>query len=279
MTQPDTYLIELERKLTTVSLVVQLADDYAAGEPLGRISVSIAGAKAALKNPSGYYVFTDLPAATYQVLIEADFYLPKTVMVTTGNPADLVKKISLTPSGAYPFLTAATLIRGVVSGSGNGALPGAALQAVARLPDSSAKAKVGPAGASAGDTSMLLVNMVGQLAVGDRLMIKDSNAVRVEFCTISAPLPANPGLDPYDLVTPLKSNHVAGTAVHSLVADSVLDTRTTSQGEFVVYFSRTKTPRFITTVAISHANYQNYQQDVEVSEGTVVSLGRIQLIP
>jgi len=279
MTIPGTCYIELERKLTSVSLAVQLLDDYAAGEPLGRVSVSIAGNKAPVKNPSGYYVFTDLPAATYDVTVESEFYLPETVAVPTGAPHDRVKRITLIPNGAYPFSSAATLVRGVVKGAGGEPLADAGLQAVSLLPETSAKAKIGPAGATAGDTGLLLVNIAGPLAAGDRLMIRDSNTARIEFCTISGPLPANPAADPFVLALPLKFNHSAGTTLHLLDADSVLNSRTTARGEFVLYFSRTKTPRFISTISISHAHYQTYQQDLDVSEGTEQSLGRIQLIP
>lgn len=279
MTIPDTYFIELERKLTSVSLAIQLLDDYTAGEALGRVSVTIDGNRAPVRNPSGYYVFTDLPAATHDLTVEAEFYLPETVAVPSGPPHDLVKRITLVPNDAYPFSSAATLIRGVVSGVGNEPLADAGLQAVSLLPETSVKAKIGPAGAVLGDTGLPLVNIAGQLAAGDRLMIRDSNASRIEFCTISAPLPANPATDPYALALPLKFNHSAGTSLHLLGVDSVLNSRTTARGEFVVYFSRTKAPRFISTISISHAHYQTYQQDLEVSEGSEQSLGRIQLIP
>lgn len=279
MTIPSTSFIELERKLTSVSLAIQLLDVYTGGEALGRVSVSIAGNKAPLKNPSGYYVFTDLPPATYDITVETELYLPETVAVPTGAPHDRVKKISLIPNGAYPFSSAATLVRGVVSGSGGGPLAEAALQAVSMLPETSAKAKIGPAGATAGDTLLPLVNISGQLAVGDRLMIRDSNTARIEFCTINGPLPANPATDPYATTVPLKYTHSAGTTLHLLGVDSVLNSRTTPRGEFVVYFSPTKSPRFISTLSISHAHYQTYQQDLEVSEGSEQSLGRIQLIP
>lgn len=279
MTIADTYFIELERKLTSVSLVIQLLDDYTAGEALGRVSVTIDGNRVPVRNPSGYYVFTDLPATTHDVTVEAEFYLPETVAVPSGAPHDLVTRITLIPNGAYPFSSAATLVRGVVNGAGGEPLADAELQAVSLLAHASVKAKIGPAGATAGDTDLLLVNIAGQLAAGDRLMIRDSNASRIEFCTISGPLPANPAADPYALTLPLKCNHPAGTTLHLLGEDSVLNCRTTARGEFVVYFSRTKTPRFITAISISHAHYQTYQQDVDVSEGSEQSLGRIQLIP
>lgn len=281
MTQPDKYFIELERSLTTLSLAVQLVDDYAAaGEPPGRVTVSVQGStKAAVRNPSGYYIFTDLPAATHEVVVEADFYLRETVSVTTGDPHNLVKKIIIKPNSTYPFLSMATLIRGVVVGLGDEALSDATVQATTMVPDSSVKAKVGQAGVTAGDSGMVLVNITGQLVAGDSLMIKNANGSRVEFCRITSPLPMNPGTDPYHLATPLKFSHAAGTALHYLGVDSILDTRTAEKGEFVIYFSRTKTPRFITTIAISRANYQKDERDVEVSEGSVLSLGRIKLIP
>lgn len=281
MTEPEKYFIELERHLTTLSLAVRLVDDYApGGEPLEKVTVSVTGnGRSAIRNLSGYYLFNDLPVSTYEVLVESDFYLPEAVTVTTGNPNNLVTEVFLKPNSAYPFLSMATLIRGLVAGVGNEPQAGARVQAAAMVPDSSVKAKIDAAGAVAGDTGLQLVNISGPLVVGDRLMIRDANASRVEFCRIAAPLPANPGLDQYNLLLPLAFNHAGGTAVNALGTDSILDTRSTEKGEFVIYFNRTRAPRFITTVITSQTGYQNDERDVEVIEGSALPLGRIELVP
>ena len=281
MTQPDKYYMEVEQKPTTLSLAVRLVDDYAATSDLvGNVTVFLTeNNKAAIKNLSGYYIFTDLPTAMYELNIASDYYLDQKIVVSAGDPHNAVKRINLIPTSVYPFLTNATLIRGLVVGQGAGVLAGAMIKATNMVPESSIKAKVGPAGGSIGDTDIVMVDITGQLISGDTLMIKDTNGSRVEFCTIAVPLPANPVVDPYKLAMPLKFNHAAGTAMHYLNVDSVLHTKTTLKGEFVIYFSRTKTPRFITRVAISQINYKTDERELAVSEGALVSLGRIQLVP
>ena len=102
-------------KLTTkLSLAVSLIDDYTGKQPIGRVKVFLAGEDLeSVKNPSGYYLFLDLPGGQYQVRVEAEHYFAGDT--TVDLPAlDPLKEITLIPRPSYPFLSGATLIRGMV---------------------------------------------------------------------------------------------------------------------------------------------------------------------
>lgn len=102
---------------TRLSLAVWLKDDYTKKEPIGRIKVlTKKGDIEAVKNLSGYYIFTDLAAGQYPLSYESDLYFSKEVNVNTSllNPKNPVLEIILKPRPSYPFPAHATLIRGLV---------------------------------------------------------------------------------------------------------------------------------------------------------------------
>ncbi len=117
----------LERRTVKLSLVVRPLDDYSNGDPVGRLEVSLKGRKA-IKNPSSYYLFLDLPDDTYIVQVRSDYYFD--VDSETINPAELDPKnpvvtITLKPKPSYPFPPGATLIRGMVYDTAVKAVSGA----------------------------------------------------------------------------------------------------------------------------------------------------------
>lgn len=69
-----------------LSFAIRLIDDFTQGEPIGSIRLTIKGGNEKLiqeryrkpvKNPSGYYIFTDLPDKIYAIDIESDYYFPE----------------------------------------------------------------------------------------------------------------------------------------------------------------------------------------------------------
>ena len=81
---------------TKISLAIWLIDDSTKVLPVGDISVMIKeGNIKAIKNQSGYYVFTYLADNNYTVLIESEFYLIKEETVSLDP--DPVKEIVLKP--------------------------------------------------------------------------------------------------------------------------------------------------------------------------------------
>ncbi len=109
---------EGDKITTTLSLAVRLTDDYTQKEPVGNIKVMIKeGEITPVKNLSGYYLFNDMTAGNYSVVIESDFYFPEETAVNIPHPVpkNPVVEIALKPKPAYPFPGNATLVRGVVS--------------------------------------------------------------------------------------------------------------------------------------------------------------------
>jgi hypothetical protein len=104
---------------TTLSLAVWLNDDYEkAQRPFGNIKVNIKeGDIKAVKNLSGYYLFSDLTHGNYTIVTESDFYFSEETPVNTSllDPKNPVVEIALKPKPAYPFPSYATLARGLVS--------------------------------------------------------------------------------------------------------------------------------------------------------------------
>lgn len=106
---------------TNLSFAVWLTDEYTRREPVGDIKVMIKqGDMQAIKNLSGYYLFTDLIAGNYDVVITSDFYFPEetTVDISSLDPKEPVVEIVLKPKPAYPFPANATLVRGLVKNTG-----------------------------------------------------------------------------------------------------------------------------------------------------------------
>ncbi len=103
---------------TNLSVAIWLIDDYTQREPIGKSKVAIMeGNVKAIRNPSGYYVFNDLEAGEYEVIIESRFYFSEKIGVNIPHSDQKmpVIEITLTPKPSYPFPGYATLVRGVLS--------------------------------------------------------------------------------------------------------------------------------------------------------------------
>lgn len=106
---------------TNLSFAVRLTDEYTRREPVGDINVMIKqGDIQAIKNLSGYYLFTDMIVGNYDVVITSDFYFPEetTVDISSLDLKEAVVEIALKPTSAYPFPDSATLVRGLVKNTG-----------------------------------------------------------------------------------------------------------------------------------------------------------------
>lgn len=82
---PEKYIIRLEPEIITrLALAVFVADDYAPNKPpLGSIKVLIKNRNLeAIKNPSGYYLFLNLPDSNYSVQTKSDYYFDQEVDIT-----------------------------------------------------------------------------------------------------------------------------------------------------------------------------------------------------
>ncbi len=278
MTQVNKYF-RVGQTYNRVSMAVRLTDDYTREQPVGKVAVFLKDRETeAVKNHSGYHIFMDLPAGHYTLVIKSDYYFSQETDVDTGSldPASPVVNVILQPNTVYPFPAGSTSVRAVVHGSGGNALEGASVKATIMLPEAAVKARVGQDGCTAGSLFIKLQNLKGELNAGDVLMIKDSNSSHLEFCEICSPLPASPA-DPFESAGPLKFNHASGIPLYIMVNDSILNTRTTEKGEVVIYFTLVKVKKFLVRLQVNYPNYQTAEREVEVCEGSLTSLGIIQL--
>ena len=68
-----------EETITLLSVAIWLKDDYTKKIPIGNVKVFIKDGDKIIKsfkNPSGYYIFTNLKERDYEVSIEPEFYFP-----------------------------------------------------------------------------------------------------------------------------------------------------------------------------------------------------------
>jgi len=123
----------IECRTTNLSLAIRLKDDYTKEQPIGPINLSLSDKKRkTVKNPSGYYLFLDLPSETYTVQIKSDIYFDENIQVKLSDidPKKPEEEIVLKPNPAYPFPNGATLIRGKVVDQANKPIRNATVQII-----------------------------------------------------------------------------------------------------------------------------------------------------
>lgn len=99
-----------------LSLAVNLLDGYTSRGVVNSLDVLIKDSnEKAIRNPSGYHIFFDLPDNSYTVQIKGgEYYFDEEKVVKPDDLDQLnpVIDIILTPAPSYHFPTTATLIRG-----------------------------------------------------------------------------------------------------------------------------------------------------------------------
>lgn len=122
----------------SLSFAVWVVDDYTQKEPMGEVRVMLNGKKIttvkALKNLSGYHIFSGLPEGTYTLSVKSEFYFSEERIVDTTSfrdPKEPVVEIILKPKPLYPFPDRATLIRGLLAPEPN-LLAGITIKAISK---------------------------------------------------------------------------------------------------------------------------------------------------
>ncbi|MFZ0388952.1 MAG: carboxypeptidase-like regulatory domain-containing protein [Calditrichia bacterium] len=124
MPGPDPYFVKndiyhlAEVISTNLTLAVRVIDDYNERVPVFPVTLRIESEGAeAFRNTGGFFCFVNLPAGTYEVHAESDFYFPATQTVDTStlDPKNPLTELRLMPRPAYPFPFSATLVRGLVN--------------------------------------------------------------------------------------------------------------------------------------------------------------------
>jgi hypothetical protein len=105
-----------------VSLAVWLIDEVTGQKPTLDVTVRLKGVtQKPVRNPSGYYCFTDLADGEYTLVVQADpvrsdWFVAAAESITLPRPDHLepVIEIILQPKPSYPFPMHMTLVRGFV---------------------------------------------------------------------------------------------------------------------------------------------------------------------
>ena len=120
-------LERVEQRVLTVSAVFALIDAYTGKPVSGSNGKVVSDCESdpsrrqyrAVRNPSGFHVFTELPRGEYTVRASVPGFLPgqaklKVPVSNRRKPTQIV----LRPDPTYPFPADATLVRGVVRANG-----------------------------------------------------------------------------------------------------------------------------------------------------------------
>ncbi|MBD3922439.1 hypothetical protein H8B09_27045 [Paenibacillus sp. PR3] len=264
-----------------LSVVVQLRDRLSPdGSAIGQLRVrAVETDQYARRTPSGYHVLTDMPPGTYTIAIESAYYNPAAlqagVAAEPGIPPPLV--VDLRPNRTYPLQDGATLLRGAVREIGGNAGVGAAVTAALHGPQTSVKARLREP-AAAGDDSLQLTGIQGELKAGDILYVRDADAGRTEYAVLREPLPADPASGPWLLAAPLAAAHPANTPLHGTDTLETVQTTADKDGEFVLPFVRLNARAMFARLTLASASGGgSLQLDASVQDGKASSLGVLTL--
>lgn len=109
-----------ETLVTRVSIAVMLIDGYTNERPIGRVHVLLKElSRSGMLNPSGYFLFLNIPADVYTLRVESEHYRDEEFVWPTSPPEENPLVRILLPRPSYPFPPGATLIRGLVRDTSN----------------------------------------------------------------------------------------------------------------------------------------------------------------
>ncbi|TFG47407.1 MAG: hypothetical protein E4H40_06490, partial [Candidatus Brocadiia bacterium] len=102
---------------TKLSMAINLIDDYTSSGVVNNLDVLIKGHSVKpIRNPSGYYLFLDVPDDKYTVEIKGgEYYFDEDKEAVRPDNLDELNPlidITLKPAPSYHFPSTATLIRG-----------------------------------------------------------------------------------------------------------------------------------------------------------------------
>lgn len=137
---PQDYVLSC-LSYSRLSFAVWLLDDYTQKKALGEVWVSLKRKNGkgedgkeedgkegdceyirAVKNPSGYYTYSELPPSTYILSVESELYFFEEREFNPESFSDSkepVIEIVLRPKPSYPFPARATLVRGMLAPGGS----------------------------------------------------------------------------------------------------------------------------------------------------------------
>lgn len=251
---------------TQFSWAVCLIDSCTGSPPKGTVSVRLEGVKnKPIVKEGGWYVFTELSAGAYTVVVESPWYLQsKHAYVFEGKSSESsILTLVILPSPAYPFDENATLVRFLLKDSQGHTAPFHII--TASVDDETClKARIAGAAVNKGDSQLSLAGLTGRICVGEQLYLQEDQEGQSELCRISSV--SSDGRS-WLLEEPLRFDHERGTKVFPFV-----QTYSDSRGEAVLFFKHVKTDAFQVLITCS-LNDSRLNKTVTVTVGRNNSLG------
>ena len=121
--------------VTHVSLAAVLVDSYTNARAIGQVRVLLNElSQEGRLNPSGYFLFLNIPDGIYTLHVESEHYLDEEIVLSlpASPPEHLLVTILLQPRPSYPFPPGATLIRGLVRDAVDNPVANARVEIVGR---------------------------------------------------------------------------------------------------------------------------------------------------
>ncbi|WP_127534644.1 hypothetical protein [Paenibacillus kobensis] len=272
-----------EQLLTVVSVAVRPFDAIAPGGTLvGDVTVRLAGAeKPPIRNRSGWYIYTGLKSGDYTVHVESEYYMGAGQTVTVPPSAEslpVTVDLPLFPKPSYPFASHLTLIRTVVQRQASRPAEGAAVRVDLFEPESSYSATLAAA-ADLGAPKLKLAGVgLDAWSPGSVLLLKDTQAGRLEYVRLAPSIPANAAAEGYPLAEPVRYPHQAGTSVYAVKPVSHYEVLADSRGEAAIPVARVPLSRGFVALTVSQDGYATIHRDIQCEEGRTASLGILTLL-
>ncbi|MFZ3167954.1 MAG: hypothetical protein WA130_10100 [Candidatus Methanoperedens sp.] len=242
---------------TRLSVAVWLIDDFTKKEPIGNVRVAIEeGDIKAVKNPSGYYIFTDLAGGEHTISVESDLYFLE------KKPVDNTPGVKLEFDASGPAAKATSVKLKDVS----------KLQADDAVEFRNSSGEIEQRSLTRIDTDSRTIywdeELIRDFTSNSTVHILKHLIVEILLKPIpNYPFPATATLIRGSFLSKDPSNPV------KVKAGDRMETVTNDRGEFVLYFKGAKKGDVIPTIYIQG---KRYPQDVKVQkEGERKALGII----
>lgn len=273
-----------ETLYTRVSAAVRLHDPLISnGELVGAVSLQADGLiKQPIRNLSGWFVFTNLTIGSkYRLRLESEYYMPLELDIqapaSASDPPTKVE-VQLLAKASYPFPGHLTLIRAIVQQPLRQPAPNAVVEALRYEPEDSSVAAL----AMNADSGSLKLKLTGlnldALGTDSVLLLKDTNASKLEYVRLAAPFPEAPAAEGYPLVAPLRYSHLAGTSVYSLTDAGVYRIQTDVRGEFAIPVVGMSLSLGFVALKVTQEGYRAIHRDIQCEEGRTASIGVLTLL-
>jgi hypothetical protein len=256
---------------TSFSFAVSLIDSYTNAPAIGKDhTISILGLTVKpIPKLDGFYIFTDLPIQSYQVLVQSKFYMQEIIEVSLAllNSSEPILYVALMPNSQYPFGEEATSLIALLKDSQGNAVIQARVRATVTSMEC-IKAKLAQDSKSDSPDQIFLAQIAGKLTIGDRFLLQNSKG-DAEYCRL---VTVDETTRSCSLEQPLQFAYEKGSLLFPVI-ESLSD----AKGEVLLFFKPNRTQTFGITLEFTYGN-NKLVQNVSMEQGVIKSLGVIRLV-